>query len=63
MAVKVALNDGSVESFDGEDDEFKERKDGKLEVHKSDGTVKVYAENIWSTVEGKRKAPPRPGVW
>lgn len=60
MAVKVTLNDGAVESFDGADDEFSERKDGKLEVHRADGTTKVYAAGLWSTVDGKKKKPARP---
>jgi hypothetical protein len=58
MAVKVTLVGGKVESFDAEDAQFTERKDGKLEIDKGDGTTRVFRENTWLSVDGKKK--PRP---
>jgi hypothetical protein len=46
-----------VETFPHDDDEFAERSDGKLEVHRADGTVKIYAADEWATVDGKRAMP------
>ncbi|MGP4058495.1 hypothetical protein ACTWP6_27345 [Mycobacterium sp. 4D054] len=66
MAVKVTLSNGSSESFDGAGDEFFERKDGKLAIHREDGTVKVFTADTWTSVDGKRKLPAKPragGVW
>lgn len=64
MAVEVTLKARDfkttkhiVEPFNGEDDAYVERKDGKLEVHRADGTVKVYTADMWLTVDGKRKEP------
>lgn len=55
MAVKVTLLDEPwEENFEAEDDTFSERKDGKLEIHRADGTSKVFRENSWSTVDGKK---------
>jgi hypothetical protein len=56
MAVKVKLLDAPwEENFEAEDDMFSERRDGKLEIHRADGTSKVFRENSWETVEGKKK--------
>ena len=64
MAVTVTLKKRdfkstkpTVETFDGENDTFHERKDGKLEVVRGDGTVKVFAADTWAAVDGKRKEP------
>jgi hypothetical protein len=54
MAVKVTLKNGE-ESFDHEDDYYLERiRDGALEVHRADKTVKVYAKGFWLAVDGKQ---------
>lgn len=62
MAVKVTLKQRdfhslqqTVESFDGENDQYYERQDGKLEVYRENGTVKVYAADAWASVDGKRQ--------
>ena len=64
MAVKVTLKtrdkhsmELTVDSFNGAKDEYYERSDGKLEVHKEDGTIKTYQADAWSTVEGNRQPP------
>jgi hypothetical protein len=57
MAVKVKLANGGWEHFDGEDDTFSERTDGSLEIHRGDGTSKVFRANTWQEVDGK-KLPP-----
>ena len=68
MEVKVTLKKRDfastkpiVETFDGEDDAYSERDDGKLEVHRADGTVKAYAADSWASVDGKRKITG--GAW
>jgi hypothetical protein len=60
VAVKVTLVDTPwVENFEGDDDMFSERKDGKLEIHRGDGTTKVFQEHMWTTVDGKKKPVAR----
>ena len=59
MAVRVTLMNNGVETFDAADDQFSERKDGKLEIHRADGTTKVFRENTWLSVDGKKKPPAR----
>jgi hypothetical protein len=54
MAVKVTLKNGDVESFDGEDDRYYLYADGRLEVHRADGTVKTFMQGSFATVDGKR---------
>ncbi|QQW36518.1 hypothetical protein [Mycobacterium marinum] len=55
MAVKVTLKNGDIESFDAENDEYWERHDGFLEVHRGEGIVKIFAKGYWVAVEGKQK--------
>ncbi|ORW54527.1 hypothetical protein AWB92_19060 [Mycobacterium sp. IEC1808] len=55
MAVKVTLVGNKVEKFDHEDANYDERRDGKLEVDQGDGNTKLYRENTWVAVEGKKK--------
>ena len=59
MAVQVQMKNGGIEKFDAAGDEFHERPDGKLEIHREDGTVKVFSADLWSTVDGKKKPRPR----
>jgi hypothetical protein len=54
---KITSMEPMVDVSDHEDDQYWERTDGKLEVHRADGTVKTYAEDSWSTVDGKRMLP------
>jgi hypothetical protein len=42
-----------VEKFDHEDDRYAVESDGKLVVHRHDGTVKTYTKGSFSTVDGK----------
>ncbi len=56
MAVKVTLLDEPwEENFPAEGDTFSERKDGSLEIHRADGTSKVFRKDTWSTVDGKKQ--------
>ncbi|PJE07561.1 MAG: hypothetical protein CK429_24705 [Mycobacterium sp.] len=57
MAVKVEFLNEEVETFDAEGDEFSERQDGKLEIHRADGTTKIFKENTWLSVDGKKRSP------
>jgi hypothetical protein len=47
----------TVETFGHEDDQYHLYDDGKLEVHRHDGTVKVFMPGSFSTVDGKRMPP------
>lgn len=62
MAVQVTLKDRDIHSlkqkvdvFGGQNDQYYERQDGKLEVYREDGTVKIYAADTWASVDGKRQ--------
>jgi hypothetical protein len=57
MAVKVTLRDGSVENFDGADDQYVIGRDDQLTVFRGDGTRKVFKGDAWKTVDGKEKPP------
>lgn len=55
MSVKVTLKTRTVENFDDEDAEYRERSDGFLEVSRGDEVVKVFSKGYWVAVEGKQK--------
>lgn len=58
MAVKVTLADAPwEENFEADGDQFSERKDGSLEIHRADGTTKVFQKGMWLTVDGKKMLP------